>query len=64
MLLKIQQQNLALIQSTQTCQRASLSSSPMSLKRSNSILSNLELSLSEDDDHSLSSVSSTLDHHL
>ncbi|CAF1216007.1 unnamed protein product [Rotaria sordida] len=63
MLLQIQQQNLALIQSTETRQLQSLSSSPIILKRSNSILSNLQLSLSEeeeeedDDDHSSSSIS-------
>ncbi|CAF4558936.1 unnamed protein product [Rotaria sp. Silwood1] len=58
MLLQIQQQNLALIQSAETCQIPPLSSSsPISLKRSNSILSNLQLSMSEDDDHSSSSIS-------
>lgn len=57
MLLQIQQQNLALIQSTETCQRGSISSlSPITIKQSHSILSNLELSMSEDDDQSSSSI--------
>ncbi len=46
-LLQIQQQNLALIQSNQP---SSSSSSPRNLIRSNSIISNLQLSMSEDDD--------------
>jgi hypothetical protein len=52
MLLQIQQQNLALIQSIPS---PSLSSPQKILKHSNSILSNLQLSLSEDDDNSSSS---------
>ena len=52
-LLQIQQENLALIQATQTCQP--LPSRPITLQRSNSILSNLQLSMSEDDDNSSSS---------
>ncbi len=50
LLLQIQQQNLALIQSIPPA-----SSSPrITVKRSNSILSNLQLSLSEDDENSSS----------
>ncbi len=50
LLLQIQQQNLALIKSIPPA-----SSSPqITLKRSNSILSNLQLSLSEDDENSSS----------
>jgi hypothetical protein len=57
MLLQIQQQNLALIRSTQTYQP---SSSPITLKRSNSVLSCLQLSMSEDDDDDDSSSSISL----
>jgi len=50
LLLQIQQQNLALIKSIPPA-----SSSPrMTVKHSNSILSNLQLSLSEDDENSSS----------
>ncbi|CAF5144154.1 unnamed protein product [Rotaria magnacalcarata] len=55
-LLQIQQQNLALIQSAEASKLARLpsssssSSSSANLKHSNSILSNLQLSMSEDDD--------------
>ncbi|CAM4921120.1 unnamed protein product [Rotaria socialis] len=57
-LLQIQQQNLALIQSSEASKLARLpSSSSTNLKHSNSILSNLQLSTSEDDDQSSSSVS-------
>ena len=55
MLLEIQQKNLALIQSN----RADASSTASSIRRSNSILSCLELSLS-DEDNSCSSASSTM----
>jgi hypothetical protein len=57
MLLQIQQQNLALIQSAQTCQPLPRPPSPrlITLQRSNSVLSNLQLSMSEDDDNSSSS---------
>ena len=63
MLSQIQQKNLALIQSSQACQSSSLSSSPIIAKHSNSILSNLQLSVSEDDDNS-SSTSSTSNHQI
>jgi hypothetical protein len=49
-LLQIQQKNLALIKSI-----PSSPPTPITLKHSNSILSNLQLSLSEDDDNSSSS---------
>jgi hypothetical protein len=53
MLLQIQQQNLALIKSIPR-PTSSSSSPPIISKHSNSILSNLQLSLSEDDDNSSS----------
>ncbi|CAF0789128.1 unnamed protein product [Adineta steineri] len=55
MLLEIQQQNLALIKSTQAYQPPLLSSKSITLQRSTSVLSNLQLSMSEDDDNSSSS---------
>jgi hypothetical protein len=53
MLLQIQQQNLALIKSIPRPTSSSFSP-PITSKHSNSILSNLQLNLSEDDDNSSS----------